>query len=83
MSDELQTFSTSTQPARAAVGSPSWDCELMDVAQTARALQVPVSWVYARTRRRGRDRIPHIKLGKYLRFEPEAVRNWLNGMRHS
>jgi hypothetical protein len=83
MCDELQSSSASAQPVGAVVASPKWDCELMDVAQTARVLQVPVSWVYARTRRRGRDRIPHIKLGKYLRFEPAAVRDWLNGMRHS
>jgi hypothetical protein len=82
MCDELQSFSAPEQPA-AVAASPKWDCELMDVAQTARVLQVPVSWVYARTRRRGRDRIPHIKLGKYLRFEPASVREWLIGMRHS
>ena len=56
-----------------------WD--LMNVADTARVLNVPVSWVYERTRRRGRDRIPHIKLGKYLRFEITAVRSWLNGLK--
>jgi len=58
-----------------------WNCDLMDVAETARVLHVPVSWVYERTRRRGKERIPHIKLGKYLRFETEAVRTWLNGLR--
>jgi excisionase family DNA binding protein len=55
----------------------------MTVAETARVLHVPVSWVYERTRRRGKERIPHIKLGKYLRFEIEAVRSWLNGLRLS
>lgn len=58
-----------------------WDHELMDVTETARLLRVPVSWVYERTRRRGKDRLPHIKLGKYLRFEIESVREWLNGQR--
>lgn len=58
-----------------------WDCNLMDVAETARMLRVPVSWVYERTRRRGKERIPHIKLGKYLRFEIASVREWLNGQR--
>jgi len=56
-----------------------WD--LMNVAETARVLNVPVSWVYERTRRRGTDRIPHIKLGKYLRFEITAVRSWLDGLK--
>lgn len=58
-----------------------WDCDLMDVAETARMLRVPISWVYDRTRRRGKERIPHLKLGKYLRFETTAVREWLNGQR--
>jgi hypothetical protein len=60
-----------------------WNCDLMDVAEIARVLHVPVSWVYERTRRRGNVRIPHIKLGKYLRFEVAAVRKWLDGLRHS
>jgi hypothetical protein len=83
MCDALQSLGASAPPVSEPIASPEWDRELMDVVQTARVLQVPVSWVYARTRRRGRDRIPHIKLGKYLRFELAAVRGWLNGMRHS
>ncbi len=50
---------------------------LLTVHEVAEALKVPLSWVYARTRRRGRDRLPHIKLGKYVRFDFDAVRHWL------
>jgi predicted DNA-binding transcriptional regulator AlpA len=53
----------------------------MDVAETARVLHVPVSWVYERTRRRGKERIPHRKLGKYLRFERAEVRAWADTLR--
>jgi excisionase family DNA binding protein len=60
-----------------------WNCELMTVAEIAHVLHVPVSWVYERTRRRGKERIPHIKLGKYLRFEIAVVRNWLNDLRNA
>lgn len=49
----------------------------LTVAEVAAILKVPVSWIYERTRRRGRERIPHVKLGKYLRFEPSRVRAWL------
>ena len=59
----------------------AWEGDLMDVAETARVLHVPVSWVYERTRRRGRDRIPHIKLGKYLRFARTEVITWAFGLR--
>ena len=42
-------------------------------------LGVPVSWVYKRTRKNGPELIPHVKLGKYVRFDPESVafQEWL------
>jgi hypothetical protein len=42
-------------------------------------LGVPVSWIYKRTRKNGPESIPHIKLGKYVRFDPESLpfRDWL------
>ncbi len=54
------------------------DRELLTVDELAALLKVPRSWIYQRTRARGRDRLPHIKLGKYLRFEEQVVRAWLN-----
>ena len=58
-----------------------WNLDLMTVEQIAGVLNVLISWVYGRTRRRGKERIPHIKLGKYLRFELTAVRNRINALR--
>jgi excisionase family DNA binding protein len=57
--------------------------QLLTVSEIAEALKVPVSWVYERTRRRGAEQIPHIKLGKYLRFEPASIRAWLESMREN
>jgi excisionase family DNA binding protein len=57
--------------------------QLLTVSEIAEALKVPVSWVYERTRRRGAERMPHIKLGKYLRFEPASIRAWLESMREN
>jgi excisionase family DNA binding protein len=57
--------------------------ELLTIREVAQSLKVPVSWVYERTRRRGAERMPHIKLGKYLRFELDTVRTWLNTMREN
>jgi excisionase family DNA binding protein len=51
--------------------------DLMTVAEIAAFLKVPVSWVYERTRRRGVERLPHIKLGKYLRFSLPEIEQWL------
>jgi excisionase family DNA binding protein len=62
---------------------PEADCsdKLLTVADVAAMLRVPVSWVYERTRRRGVERLPHLKLGKYLRFSQLEVLNWLERMR--
>ena len=57
--------------------------ELLTVEEVAAWLKVPQSWVYERTRRRGADRLPVIKLGKYLRFEAPAVRAYLEGQRRA
>ena len=43
---------------------------LVDVRELAQILHVPVSWLYERTRL---DKIPCVRLGKYLRFNPEEV----------
>ena len=57
--------------------------ELMTVSEIAAFLKVPVSWVYERTRRRGLERLPHVKLGKYLRFDPAEVRGWLQTLKEN
>jgi excisionase family DNA binding protein len=51
--------------------------ELLTVSEIAAFLKVPISWVYERTRRRAMERLPHVKLGKYLRFSMPQVKEWL------
>ena len=54
--------------------------ELLTVADVATLLKVSQSWVYEHTRARGTprsDRLPHIKIGKYVRFDPQLVRAFL------
>jgi excisionase family DNA binding protein len=54
--------------------------ELLTVADVAALLKVSKSWVYEHTRARGTprsDRLPHIKIGKYVRFDPSLVRAFL------
>ena len=57
------------------------DDDLLTVSEVARLLKVPISWVYERTRRRGIDRLPHFKLGKYLRFSEREIVAWLQRIR--
>jgi excisionase family DNA binding protein len=54
------------------------DSELLTIGEVSALLKVPKSWVYERTRRRGVERFPHIKLGKYLRFEESEIRRYLS-----
>ena len=54
---------------------------LLSVEDVAELLQVPVSWVYERTRKRGLERIPGFRLGKYWRFRAEDVFAWLERQR--
>jgi excisionase family DNA binding protein len=54
--------------------------ELLTVDDVAALLKVSKSWVYEHTRSRGTppdERLPHIRIGKYVRFEAPAVRAFL------
>lgn len=54
---------------------------LLTVHEVAALLRVPTSWVYERTRRRGNERLPHIKIGKYLRFRTAEIQRYLGTLR--
>lgn len=51
--------------------------QLISLDELAKILSVPKSWIYARTRF-GNEGIPHIKLGKYIRFDLKEVEDFLN-----
>jgi excisionase family DNA binding protein len=51
---------------------------LLDAAQAADLLGVPKSWVLAEARA---DRIPHVRLGKYVRFEAAGLELWWQARR--
>ena len=51
--------------------------ELLTVHQVAELLQVPVSWIYGRMRKRSLERLPAYRLGKYWRFERNEVLAWV------
>lgn len=53
----------------------------MTVAEVARLFRVPESWVYERCREGATDPLPHLKLGKYLRFSPSALSSYMEGLR--
>jgi excisionase family DNA binding protein len=57
---------------------------LLTAEEVAAMLQVKVSWVREKTRKRCpvTERIPHVRLGKYVRFNEQIVTEWMrNGCR--
>src|SRR5208282_5857096 len=54
---------------------------LLNVHEVAELLQVPVSWVYERVRRRSLERLPGYRLGKYWRFRQDEVLAWVEAQR--
>lgn len=47
---------------------------LLTAEEVAALLQVTCAWVYAQTRR---HRIPHLRLGRYVRYRREALDAWI------
>jgi excisionase family DNA binding protein len=72
-----------SDPDKSALHGPEvgYHHDLATVEEIAAFLRVPNSWVYERTRRRGMERIPHFKLGKYLRFDRREVLDWVQHLR--
>ena len=46
---------------------------LLTIDEAALRLRVKVSWLYERTRT---NEVPHLKLGKYLRFDEDELQAW-------
>lgn len=51
---------------------------LIDINEMAARLKVKRSWLYRKTMLKGPGTIPRIRIGKYLRFDPDAVFDWIN-----
>ena len=49
---------------------------LVDASEAGRLLAVPASWVLAEARA---DRIPHVRLGRYVRFSAAELEDWWQG----
>jgi excisionase family DNA binding protein len=46
---------------------------LLDAKQAGALLNVPASWMLAEARA---NRVPHVRLGRYVRFEADALERW-------
>lgn len=70
----------SPQPSgQGSASDPVTLSQLIDASAAAELLSVPVSWVRAEARA---DRIPHVRLGRYVRFDPAELFEWAHNGRH-
>jgi excisionase family DNA binding protein len=46
---------------------------LLNAEQAAELLNVPASWIMTEARA---DRLPHVRLGRYYRFDAEQLEAW-------
>src|SRR5580704_7954946 len=51
--------------------------DILTPEELAVRLKVPESWVYEKTRARCRNPMPCLRLGRYIRFDWNAVISWL------
>lgn len=54
--------------------------DMLTANDVAQILRVPVSWVYKHTRAACRDPLPHVKIGKYLRFIETDILAYIGGI---
>ncbi len=55
---------------------------LLTPDEAAEILRVKLSWLYQHTRRRSQDRIPFVKIGRYLRFREQDLRTYIQSREH-
>lgn len=67
-----------THPNTAHNGRQKTFVQLVDAKEAAKLLGVPNTWVLAQARA---NRIPHHRLGHYVRFDPEDIARWLEETR--
>jgi hypothetical protein len=53
------------------------DNEFLTGSELCRKLKIKQSFLYSPARRRGTDAIPCLKIGKYLRYDLQAVMAWI------
>lgn len=56
---------------------------LLRVEEVASLLNVPRKWVYRRVGLRAPHGLPHVKIGKYLRFRESDVRDYVDSLRRA
>jgi excisionase family DNA binding protein len=69
---DLSTASDPASPAAGGGGEPA--SKLLEANEVARYLGMRTDWVYREVRA---GRLPHIRLGRAVRFRRESIEAWL------
>jgi predicted DNA-binding transcriptional regulator AlpA len=64
------------------VGAPTARKPLLDIPQLVEWLNVSEGWVRKNLRPGAPNPLPHIKVGRYIRFDPQVIEGWLESRRH-
>jgi len=79
--DEAHSLTHAAETQSATVRNSETPARLLSVREVASILNVPVSWVYEHTRPRCLVRIPHVRVGKYLRFVERDLAAYVEALR--
>jgi excisionase family DNA binding protein len=52
---------------------------LLTAQEAAELLRVPATWLLAQARR---DAVPHVRLGRYVRFNVLDLERWIETVKH-
>jgi excisionase family DNA binding protein len=83
MSQDVRSAATTPSTHAPSLLEPSLH-DLLTVDDVAAVLKVTKNWVYEHTRSRvtsPQNRLPHIRVGKYLRFDAHDLRAYLDAQR--
>ncbi len=72
-SGSLRMMAATKPPQDAPVPAAAHLSPLLDATEAGRLLSVPASWMLAEARA---NRIPHVRLGRYVRFSAEELEEW-------
>ncbi|MGD0275674.1 MAG: excisionase [Syntrophales bacterium] len=51
--------------------------DYVSISEMAALLKIPKSWLYSRSRETGPGSMPRLKVGKYIRLNPETTIAWI------
>lgn len=78
MSKQKLVAPSVSAPVPTSVIDPS---QILTLSETAERLKVSERWIYEKSRRRCRNPLPCIRIGRYLRFDWTDVSAWLRSQK--